>query len=152
MRYILGTLVAMTTLLLAAGCGTDGGSTADEPSPTRSAPAAPELVAILSQTAAGGATTQEAVDLGSTVGLDRLLEGVSRGGLDEQVRDRVAATDVGDGQRLMGSVISIGCDVPVDVKVFQDAGDVRLEPIFMGKPMQECLAAVTSVALVLVAT
>ncbi len=156
MRHTLRLLLAATILLLATGCGTDrGGDSATEPpAPTTDdtpAATAPEVVDILHQTAAGGEATELAVDLSTPAGVDELVAPVSGGGLDGLVRDRVTDVDVPAGQRLMGAIVSVGCDVPVDVKVIPVGDAVRLEPIFQGKPMLECLAAVTSIALVLVA-
>jgi hypothetical protein len=136
----------MTTLLLAAGCG-DTKDTGTDPPAHKSAD---ELVAILSGTAAGGQTSEAVVDLGTSAGIDQLVAHLRRGALADQVRARVADTDVADGQRLVGAIVSVGCDTPVDVKVVGAANDVRLEPVFKGKPTQECLAAVTTIALVLV--
>jgi len=147
MRHLLGILAATTTLLFAAACGSDSGTTVDDPS----SPSGSTLVEILSQTAAGGQTDDLAVDLGTPAGVDELLADVSRGPLAAEVRDRVAATDVPEGQRLVGAIVNEGCDTPVDVKVTAAGDGVRLEPIFQGKPMVECVAAVTSIALVLVA-
>jgi hypothetical protein len=146
MRHILGILVATTTLLLAAGCGHTRETATDQPADT----SADEVVAILSGTAAAGTTSGEVVDLDTTTGIEQLVGELRRGRLANQVRARVAATDVPDGQRLVGAIVNIGCDTPVDVKVVGAANGVRLEPVFQGKPMPECLAAVTTIALVLV--
>ena len=156
MRHTLGILAATTSLLLVAGCGADRGGTVVDPAgsatPSMSSPTAAEssVVDILSQTAAGGEVTATAIDLGTPRGVAELVDPVRRGGLDQQVRDLVAATDVPDGQRLMGAVVNVGCDVPSDVLITVDGSEVLLEPVFSGDRLPECLAAVTSIAVVLV--
>ncbi|MGD9957904.1 hypothetical protein [Nocardioides sp.] len=157
MRHTLGILLASASLLLTTGCGADtpGGDVAQEPSgPTTatSEAAEPVVLDILSQTAAGGETTDLAIDLSTPAGVEELVGPVSRGGLDDQVRHRVAEIDVPQGQRLVGAVVNVGCDVPSDVTVTVDGDDVLLEPVFTGDRLPECLAAVTSIALVLVAS
>jgi hypothetical protein len=147
MRHVLGILVATTTLLFAAGCGADPadtGGTTNQPTPQ------PQVVAILSATAIGGQISKVAVDLGAPSGIDQLVGGLNRDSLENQVRAKVAATQVPEGRRLVGAIVSVGCDRPVDVKVVDAGGAVRLEPIFAGKSTMECFAAVTSIALVLV--
>ncbi|CUR58972.1 exported hypothetical protein [metagenome] len=160
MRHTLGILVATAGLLLAAACGADRASDVGEDpgTPASSTSADPSdqpapgssLVDIVSQTAAGGDVDRTAIDLGTPQGVADLVDPVS-GGLDQQVRDLVAATDVPEGQRLMGAVVNVGCDVPSDVVIRVDGSQVLLEPVFTGERLPECLAAVTSIAVVLVA-
>jgi hypothetical protein len=159
MRHTLGILVATTTLLLAAGCGSNDGnaeSASDQTAPTPTAtssgkpPSTAEVVAILSGTGAGGDMSKAAVDVGSPAGLDLLVSELRSTGFGDQVRAKVAATDVPDGRTLMGAIVNVGCDVPTGVVVTGGAGGAHLPPTFTGKPLQECLVAVTSVALVLV--
>jgi len=151
MRRVLGNLVAhllgVMVLLFAAGCGSGGGDSTTEPDDRPSAE--PALVAILSGSAAGGEASLTAIDLGSPAGVDRLVSGVEHGSLAYDVRAKVAATEVPDGRRLVGAIVAVGCDIPVDVKVAEASDPVRLEPVFEGKPIRECFAAVTSIALVL---
>ncbi len=169
MRQILGILVATTVLPFAAGCGS-GSGTAGEPestvsatpssspssSPGSSASASdlplvePEVVAILSRSAAGGHTSDTAVDVGTPAGMRRLVGGLRLSALADEVRSTADQTAVPDGRRLMGQVVSVGCDVPSDVTVTDDEHGVHLAPVFTGKTLQECLVAVTSIALVLV--
>ena len=48
----------------------------------------------------------------------------------------------------MGQIVAVGCDRPPGVDVMADAaGDIRLVPHQVASPLEECLAAVTTVAL-----
>ena len=50
----------------------------------------------------------------------------------------------------MGAVVSIGCDVPPGVDGDQSADGWVFTPQEVARPLQECFAPVTSVALVAV--
>ena len=160
MRNTLGILAA-TALLLTAGCGEDGPDTAtDQPTETQSNQPTDnptdkptdksDVVAILSSSAAGGVTSKAAIDVGTSAGIQRLVGSLRGNALAHQVRAKVAATDIPAGQRLMGAVVNIGCDVPTGVSVTGGPGKPRLQPIFTGKRLPECLVAVTTIALVFV--
>ena len=107
-------------------------------------------MAILSSSAAGGATSKAAVDVGTSAGIRRLVASLRGNALANQVRAKVAATDIPDGQRLMGAVVNVGCDIPTGVSVTGGPAGPHLQPIFTGERLPECLVAVTSIALVLV--
>jgi len=164
MRHILGTLLAVTALLLTAGCGADSPDTAtdqptdtqtsqppDQPTdqPTTKPTQRPDVVAILSSSAAGGATSKAAVDVGTSAGIRRLVASLRGNALANQVRAKVAATDIPDGRRLMGAVVNVGCDIPTGVSVTGGIAGPHFQPIFTGERLPECLVAVTSIALVL---
>ena len=169
MRHILGTLLAITAMLLTAGCGADSPDTAiDQPTDTQSSKPTdkptdqpttkptdkptqrPDVVAILSSSAAGGATSKAAVDVGTSAGIRRLVASLRGNALANQVRAKVAATDIPDGRRLMGAVVNVGCDIPTGVSVTGGIAGPHFQPIFTGERLPECLVAVTSIALVLV--
>ncbi len=73
-----------------------------------------------------------------------------RGGLDEKIAQAVAGATVPEGYTVMGAVVSIGCDVPPGVTVTQSSDGWVFTPQKVDKPLQECFAPVTSVALVAV--
>ena len=165
MRHALGILVAATAVLLTAGCGADSPDSAtDQPTDTQSNQPTDQptgeptgkpsqsfdVVAILSSSAAGGSTSKAAVDVGISAGVNRLVASLRGNALANQVRAKVAATEIPAGKRLMGAVVSVGCDVPTGVSVTGGPGGAHLQPIFTGERLPECLVAVTSIALVLV--
>ena len=161
MRHALGILVAATAVLLTAGCGADSPDSAtDRPTdaqsnqptdePTGKPSQSFDVVAILSSSAAGGTTSKAAVDVGTAAGVNRLVASLRGNALANQVRAKVAATEIPAGKRLIGAVVSVGCDVPTGVSVTGGPGGAHLQPIFTGERLPECLVAVTSIALVLV--
>ena len=74
-------------------------------------------MAILSSSAAGGATSKAAFDVGTSAGIRRLVASLRGNALANKVRAKVAATDIPDGKRLIGAVVNVGCDVPTGVSV-----------------------------------
>ena len=175
MRRRLGS-AAVLLLLLAAGsaCGSSGSDDdargSDSPTPGASGPSSPgpsspdpsspgssdtpsagagELVEIVSGTAAGG-ETGPAVRLDLSGGVASLTRAFAGDPLAARVRSVVSATDVPPGQALYGAVVAIGCDVPPGASVEVSDGEVVITPDKVPSPLPECLAAVTSVAIVLV--
>jgi hypothetical protein len=71
-------------------------------------------------------------------------------GLGQQIKDKVAATDVPEGQALVAAVVGIGCDVPPSVTITETGGGVEITPDKVASPLPECFAPVTSVAMALV--
>ncbi len=107
-------------------------------------------IAILSQTAAGGQVSTTAVELGDQAQVDAFVEQFKFPGFGEKIAQQVAATTVPEGQVLIGAVVSIGCDVPPGVEVTGEPGSWTITPLKVADPLPECLAPVTSVAIVAV--
>lgn len=142
--------VALTT-----GCGEDGGSGDQSPGPPAGTgpTTGPEVVEILSATAAGGTEDRDAIRLdGPGDGIDRLTSDLTRPQLERDVRRVVRKAEVPEGQALVGAIVSIGCDVPSGIEVTGgDEGPLRLKPVWTGvRRLPECFAPVTSIGLVLV--
>lgn len=130
----------------------DPGSTAPSTSPSTSASGGSvdfDEVAILHATAAGGETSTAPVVLDSDAAVADFVAPFTRGDLGQQVQATYAATKVPDGRTMVGSVVSIGCDVPPGVTVSATDG-LTITPKKVASPLPECLAPVTTVALVLV--
>ena len=53
-----------------------------------------------------------------------------------------------DGRVLLGAVVAVGCDVPPGVRVEGAGSDLRILAKPVPSPLQECLAPVTTVAVV----
>lgn len=165
MRHVLGVLAL---LLLVPGCGTeteppDAAPRASEQASAESAspsgsPAAPvsegplefTQVALVSRTAVGGEVDRAATVLDDSAATTRFGEQFETGGMGEEVAAAVARTDVPEGQVLLGAVVALGCDVPSEVAVARTSEGVTITALKTAKPLKECLAAVTTVALVLV--
>ena len=109
-----------------------------------------ELVDTITETAAGGATSEFAVPLGDDAAVQAFTSQFETDALPARVQDAVAATDVPDGMLLYGAVVAIGCDAPTEVSVVVDDAGVVVTAHKVPSPMVECFAAMTTVALVLV--
>lgn len=157
MKTTLGILAAVAVLGLAA-CGDQTATEPPMPPPTlagspsggpgtTTGPAG--AVLVLSGTAARG-EPGPAVPLDSAGAIESFA-GQFRGDLGQQIVDAVAGLDPGPGETPYAAVVSIGCDIPPSVGLDLSDG-VRFLPAKVASPMQECFAAVTSVALALAPT
>lgn len=170
MRRTLGTSLALTLLsaLLLSGCGSDGDvqdpadatgsdpAASSTPSPTPSttptqtdgdakAPVDYEVVALVDETAAGGRTSPMLTLVSNSAELDTFASQFRGDSFAEEIR--TAADTSYDGQ-LWAAVVSVGCDVPPDVFVEEGEAGYLITPGKVVDPLPECLAAVTTVALV----
>jgi hypothetical protein len=174
MKRLLGTAVALSALLLVlllAGCGGDsssdvasdpagGSSTPSSAAPTSAPPTdTPKptggavdytQIALVSQTAAGGTVSLQAVPLDDSDAMATFVGQFQQPGFGERIARKVAAATIPEGQQLVGAVVSIGCDVPPGVTVSGDPGAWTITPEKVASPLQECLAPVTTVAVVAV--
>ena len=169
MRRTLGSVLPslLPSLLLAsvlglplAGCDDDDSGVAKDPAPssTGTSSDAPsdgavdfELVDTITVTAAPGGTVGEAVPLPDDAAVQAFVARFGASALAQQVSDLAAHTDVPDGEELYGAVAAVGCDSPDQVAVTEDgAGGLTITALPVPDPRPECLAAMTTVALVLV--
>ena len=156
---------ALLALLLLAGCGDSTSDTASDPggppstSAGESSPTAepsptgglePQTIAIVSQTAAGGSVDLNAVPVDDEASRRAFTAQFERGGFEEKIAQAVAGATIPEGYTVMAAVVSIGCDVPPGVTVEVGPDGWVFTPQDVAKPMQECFAPVTSVALVAV--
>ena len=123
-------------------------STTASDEPTEAA--APQTIAIVSQTAAGGEVDLNAVPVDDDAALQEFTAQFNKAGLEEKIATAVAGATVPEGYTVMGAVVSIGCDVPPDVSVEQGPDGWVVTPHKVPSPLQECFAPVTSVAIVAV--
>jgi hypothetical protein len=107
-------------------------------------------IAIMSQTAAGGQVSMTAVELGKQAQMDAFVNQFQFRPFGNKIARKVAATTVPEGEVLLGAVVSIGCDVPPGVEVSGEPGSWIITPLRVADPLQECLAPVTTVAIVAV--
>ncbi len=158
MKRLLGPAL-LAVLLLLAGCGDSTSDSASDPAsqpssttasdePTEAA--APQTIAIVSQTAAGGEVDLNAVPVDDDAALQEFTAQFNKAGLEEKIATAVAGATVPEGYTVMGAVVSIGCDVPPDVSVEQGPDGWVVTPHKVPSPLQECFAPVTSVAIVAV--
>jgi len=169
MRRTLGAL--LLTLALAApvlaGCADDGRDldaedrTSPTPPPSDSASSSPPgpstgeavdftEVALLSLTAGGGKVDYRATVLADTRAAKRFAAEFRHEALGNRLATAMRKTDLPRDQRLAAAVVSIGCDVPPGVTVQKLDDGVAIVPREVPSPLPECLAPVTTVALVAV--
>ena len=152
MRLSSGSRVAVATLtagvLALTGCGGSSSDVASDPGGTATSAdgiPSPEEVVIVDATAARGR-----VDLaGSRVDTPSTLADFTaqfRGDLGDQVSAAVAGLDLSDGRTPYAAVVGLGCDVPPSVGVTKSSGEVVFVPAKVTKPLKECFAPVTTVA------
>jgi hypothetical protein len=146
MRRLLGTVLLVLAL---SGCGSDTGDSTSN-TPTETAEPRTEVVEIVSETAAGGESGGPAVRVDRPAGMARLTRDFRTPRLEAKIRSVVQRTRVAEGQALYAAVIAVGCDVPPSASVEVTDGKVVITAGKVAKPMQECFAPVTSVAIALV--
>lgn len=163
MRRLLGSVLPALLLVAAlSACGDDdSGGTAQDPAPTSSGDTGAtsggssdgvsefELVDTITVTAAGGQLSETAVPLTDDAAVQAFTSQFTAGDLGAQVEDAVAQTDVADDEVLYGAVVAIGCDSPDQVTVTRSEAGVVITPVKVASPLPECLAPMTTVALVL---
>ncbi len=151
----------MTTVLatgLLAGCGSgqsdehadDTSDTAHASSPAGDGTVDFTQVALVSQTAVGGKVNERATVLDDADAVARFSRQFTRASMGVALSSEVAGADVPDGQTLVGAVVSVGCDVPPDVTVQDTGAGLSIVAQKVESPLEECFAAVTTVALVTV--
>jgi len=135
-----------------SGSGSDSSSDSDSDGKGGGESVEFELVEVMTETAAGGATSETAVPLTDDAAVQAFNQQFETDALPTRVEEAVAGTDVPDGMLLYGAVVSIGCDAPTDVLVTDtDTGSgIAIVAQKVANPMQECFAPMTTVALVLV--
>jgi hypothetical protein len=164
MKVLLGSL-ATSLVLLVAGCADSTSDTASDPGdqpststgqstepdePTPTGGLEPQTVAVVSQTAAGGEVDLNAVPVDDETTRLEFTAQFERGSLDEKIAAAVGSATIPEGYTVMGAVVAIGCDVPPGVTVSQSPDGWVFTPQKVDKPLQECFAPVTTVALVAV--
>jgi hypothetical protein len=107
-------------------------------------------VALLSVTAAGGEVEHRATVLDDAAAVNGFAAQFDNGEMSDQLTTAVREADVAEGQELAAAVVSIGCDVPPGVTVKKLEPGVAILPLKVKAPLKECLAPVTTVALVAV--
>ncbi len=176
MRRTLGTSSLVLATLLTVGlsaCGQDADDTAtdpageatsqssepttapsDEPSPGTEddGPVPFTQVALLTNTEEDGVVSTTPVPLDTEAAVAEFADQFTGARMAEDIRAAVAgAPDTDADQTLVGAVLVIGCDRPVDITVERVDGAVEVSPV-LAKRQVQCFAAQTSVAILVVDT
>ena len=147
MRRTLGVLVVLGALVL-AGCGDE--TTTGEADTEPRGEIDHELVEMVTETAVGGMVSPGAVPLPDANAVHTFSAQFEDDRMETRLLQLVDGLDVPDDQATYAAVVAIGCEVPPDVVVTSTDTGILIEgtkPIT--KPV-ECLAPMTSVAVVLV--
>ena len=161
MRRTLGNLTAAAAtcvmLGVTAGCGSSttatdpGQGPASDPAglPSRS-PGTVEgakVLPLISMTGAGGQPQRTATELDSRADVKAFARQFRVPGMWHRIQAE-AGDAIGDPERqVVGQIVMVGCDRPPGVDVVtNEEGDVVLTPQDVASPLEECLVAVTTVA------
>lgn len=149
MRRTLGTLFATTALVATAGCGSSTSSTTARPDGPSPGPATgAHVYPLISMTGGGGRVSQLATELDTPAQVQAFTSQFRVPALTHQITATLTKAKP-SGYGLFGAVIAVGCDRPPGAKVVLDgSGRVRIVPEQVASPLPECLAAVTTVAVV----
>jgi hypothetical protein len=169
MRRTLGPLLltALLTTALTAGCGSDDSTVSDQGSPSPSPGSSGsgsigsgglagngavefDQVALVSQSGAGGRVGERATVLDDSAAVTAFTRQFRTDAVANRIESEIRKADVPDDQTVLGAVVSVGCDVPPGVAVQRVSGGIVITPMKVKSPLQECLVAVTTVALVAV--
>lgn len=126
----------------------DSGSRSTSDSPAPSGAVEFTQIALISQTAAGGKTDPRPTVLTNRVRVRRFASQFERDDLAGRMLATIRKADLPTGHNFAAAVVSIGCDVPPGVTVQRQEGALAILPLKVKNPLQECLAPVTTVALV----
>ena len=147
MRRRLGVLVLLGGVVL-AGCGDD--------TPTGEADKEPrgevdhELVEMVTETAVGGMVSPGAVPLPDANAVHAFSAQFERDQMETSLMQVVDHLEVPDDKATYAAVVAIGCDPPSEVVVTSTDTGILIEPVKTVTKPVECLAPMTSVAVVLV--
>ena len=164
MRRTLGPLLltALLTTALTAGCGSDDSTVSDQGSPSPSGSGSIgsggltgngvefDEVALVSQSGAGGRVGERATVLDDSAAVTAFTQQFRTDAVANRIESEIRKADVPDDQTVLGAVVSVGCDVPPGVAVQRVSSGIVITPMKVKSPLQECLVAVTTVALVAV--
>jgi hypothetical protein len=163
MRRTLGTLIVpllACTALLLGGCGASSSSSvatdpssdpasdpAGNPSWTPGPIPGANVLPLISMTGGGGVVSPVASILTSPSDLRRFLAQLRVPALQNRVRAAVRPALNDPDHIVVAQVVAVGCDRPPGVGVIAGRdGRVQLVPQEVASPLEECLAAVTTVA------
>lgn len=146
MRRPLGTLLASTALVVAAGCGSSSSTSGAPDSPSPGPIAGAHVLPLISLTGGGGRASTTATLLDTPNHVRGFGTQFRSPALAHQVAAAVARARQ-SGYLVYGAVVAVGCDRPPGADVALDAsGNVTITPRPVASPLPECLAPVTTVA------
>jgi hypothetical protein len=146
MRRLGGCLAAAALALTVAACGSESGSEAG----SSQTGVAFEQVALVTVTAGGGQVTEHATYVDDRAALRAYVDRFPSERLQREVLAAAADADLKDGQRLAAAVVGLGCTPPTRVSVSGADDDLRITASHPPSRSIQCIAPITTVALVAV--
>jgi len=146
MRRGLGSTALLGALVL-AGCGDEKpGEADDEPR----GPIDFELVEMVTETAVGGMVSPGAVPLADVIAVEQFSGQFENDRMETRLVQLFDGLEVPDDKAAYAAVVAIGCEVPPDVTVTSTDTGILIEGTKPTTKPVQCLAPMTSVAVVLV--
>lgn len=157
MRRSLGPLLLPVILAagLVTGCGAQtasdsGASSGRTPASASTGPVDFTRIAMISQTAAGGRVDPSATVLDSRAAVASFADRFRGGLLQGRLQQAIDGAHLGAGQVPVAAVVAVGCDAPSGVEVQRTEEGLRVVGQQVKSSTPECLAPVTTVAVVAV--
>jgi hypothetical protein len=150
MKRTLGTLFATAVLL--SGCGSSSSTTATDPATTSDPNDSVVFTSLglISQTGGGGHVNPVASPLDTEAQVAAFVAQFRAPSVANRIRHLLATHAHAAGTHVVGAVVALGCDVPPGVDVTQGTDQVQIIAKEVASPLPECLAPVTTVAVVAV--
>ena len=147
MRRSLGAVVLAVAVVL-AGCGDEqtGGEADKEPLGLIDF----ELVEMVTETNVGGIQSPGAIPLADVSAVQQFSAQFDDDRMATRLVQLIEGLQVPDDQAAYAAVVAIGCEVPPDVTVTSTDTGILIEGTKSDLKPVECLAAMTTVAVVLV--
>lgn len=147
MRRTLGVLALLGTLVL-AGCGEErqAGEADNEPR----GPIKFELVEMVTETSVGGMVSPGAVPLADVSAVRQFSAQFENDRMELYLVQLIDELKVPDDKAAYAAVVAIGCQVPPDVTVTSTDTGILIEGTKPTTKPVQCIAPMTSVAVVLV--
>ncbi|WP_121253849.1 hypothetical protein [Nocardioides ferulae] len=163
-----GPTAAVLVVALAAGCGDESGEVAD-PAPTESTIERPgetpgetatgyevgdvvphERVALITESAAGGEVSPQAVVIDDADDLARFVAGFDSDRLLDEVTAAVDEATPDPDEAVVAALVDLGCDPPEEVVVLRTGQGVRVARADKPDSELNCFVAMTTVAVLTV--
>ena len=154
MTRVLAIVLTGVLAVALAGCGDDGGGATDTGSSSSSSAGRTSgsvdatTLAVIGQSGAGGTVDLHATVLDSGAAVTEFAQQFRTDAVQHRIESAIRRADVPSDRTVLGAVVSLGCDVPPGVTVQATGAGLMITPMEVASPRQECLVAVTTIALV----
>jgi hypothetical protein len=105
---------------------------------------------MVTETAVGGMVSPGAVPLADTSAVQQFAGQFEDDRMQTRLIQLVDGLTVPDDQAAYAAIVALGCDVPPDVTVTSTDTGILIEPVASDASPVECVAPMTTVAVVLV--